>query len=101
MPKPRKNNYLTDDIKCKNNECELLNIGDEVYHVLDYPKNALGKKQSGNFRVGDVYWDDEPYEIGNIVLSSNNPPLYQLNKSNTDKLNTSVAYGRNELKEIK
>ena len=101
LPKPQKINYLDGDVRCQNNECELYNIGDKVYHVLDYPKNALGKKQNGGrFRVGDVRWDDKPHEIGNVILSSNNPPLYILKKPNSDKLNTTVAYGKNELRPI-
>jgi hypothetical protein len=100
LPKPIKRNYLHGDINCKNNECELLNIGDKVYHILDYPKDGLGKKQKGVFRVGDRRWDDKPLTIGNIILSTYNPPLYVLNKPDSDKLNTTVAYGKNELKPV-
>lgn len=100
LPKHAKLNFLSGDIKCKGYECDLLKTGDKVYHILDYPKNALGKKQRGGFRVGDIRWDDKPHEIGNVILSSYNPPLYMLNKTNSDKLNTTVAYGRNELKPI-
>jgi len=96
---PKSNeNYWNNDIKCKNKECELLNIGDKVYHVLDYPKNALGQKQNGGrFRVGDVRWDDKPKTIGHVILSTGNPPTYMLNKENSKELEKSVAYGRNEL----
>jgi hypothetical protein len=97
--KPPKTNtdYWNSDVKCKNSECELLDVGDKVYHILDYPKNALGKKQSGKFRVGDVRFDDKPKTIGHVILSTGNPPLYILNKENSNDLNKSVAYGRNEL----
>jgi hypothetical protein len=98
LPKPKHNkDYWIGDVKCKNNECNLLHEGDEVYNVLDYPKNALGEKQSGKFRVGDVRFDNKPKTIGRVILSTGNPPTYILNKVNSKELDNSVAYGRNEL----
>lgn len=43
-------------------------VGDIVYRLLDRPLNALGHKESGNFRTGDYRWDKKtPHKILKIL----------------------------------
>lgn len=41
-------------------------VGDSVHRLLDYPKNALGEKQSGTFRQGDFRYEVKPRKIKEI-----------------------------------
>lgn len=50
-----------------------FNVNDQVYRMLDYPKNALNKKQYGTFRVGDYKYDDEVQIIKQIFYLPGRP----------------------------
>jgi len=41
-------------------------VGDNVHRLLDYPMNALGQKQSGEFRVGDFRYETKARKIKQI-----------------------------------
>ena len=49
-------------------------INDLVHRLLDYPKNALGKKQSGTFRMGDFRYDVNPQKITRILYYAGDIP---------------------------
>ena len=45
-------------------------IGDKVHVILDKPKDALNKVQSGKFRTGDYRYDSKVREIEQILVYS-------------------------------
>lgn len=61
---------------CKGNTCDMLKEGTKVRVILDKPKNVLGEKQSGKFRVGDARWESEVRTIVQQIVKPGQPPLY-------------------------
>lgn len=55
----------------------IYNIGDMVYRKLDAPRDVLGQKLSGNFRMGDVKYDTTPRKIINVFYMGGRGPLYR------------------------
>ncbi|RZK24983.1 MAG: transposase [Flavobacterium sp.] len=54
-------------------------VGDVVHYQLQYPRDALGKKLGGKFRIGDEKWSREVKPIQNIFLKQDQPYFrYQL-----------------------
>ena len=54
-----------------------FDIGDVVYHQLDYPENALGHKQNtAVFRTGDYHFSKIPKKITKVILM-NDAPFYR------------------------
>ena len=68
-------------------------VGDLVYVSLQRPENALGEKQSGNFREGDYRWSNEPREITKVFYYSGKP--YYRYRVNTYK---GVSFQEDELR---
>ncbi len=81
---------------------EMLDLGTEVRKVLDYPISAHNKTRTDSkFRVGDIRFSPETYKIMHVILNPNTPILYMLNvKNHPNKIDTSVAYTRNQLQLI-
>jgi hypothetical protein len=95
-----KNKYNPlEDVAGNNVLIELLNIGDSVYKILDYPIKANDDKRVGSvFRSGDIRFSKDKFKIMNIILNPKMPVLYMLNKLNKpDKIDSSVAYTRSQL----
>ena len=81
--------------KCEGDACNLLQEGDSVRVILDYPINiATGKKLDGKFRKTDIRWSEKIHKIENIVIAPNQPPLYQLE-------GIQANYTKNQLKKVK
>ena len=78
---------------------ELLNIGDTVHKILDYPIRANDDKRVGSvFRSGDIRFSKDKFKIIHIILNPKMPVLYMLNKLNEpNKIDSSVAYTRSQL----
>ena len=78
---------------------ELLNIGDKVHKILDYPIRAHDDKRVGsNFRSGDIRFSKDKFKIMNIILNPKMPVLYMINKlDEPNKIDSSVAYTRSQL----
>jgi hypothetical protein len=78
---------------------ELLNIGDTVHKILDYPIRANDDKRVGSvFRSGDIRFSKDKFKIMHIILNPKMPVLYMLNKLNEpNKIDSTVAYTRSQL----
>lgn len=63
---------------CNEKRCELIPEGTKVRYALDYPINARGQRQHGEFRSGDIRWSTTTHKIDKIIMTSNQPPLYKL-----------------------
>ena len=87
------------DIAGNNTLIELLNIGDTVHKILDYPIRANDDKRVGSvFRSGDIRFSKDKFKIIHIILNPKMPVLYMLNKLNEpNKIDSSVAYTRSQL----
>ena len=80
---------------CNGDACNLLDIGAKVRHILDYPINFINKKRTGSlFRETDIRWSPDVHIITNILIKSNQPPLYVIDD------NENVAYTKNHLQLI-
>ena len=66
--------------------------------MLDYPIRANDDKRVGStFRSGDN-WTKDKFKIMHIILNPKMPVMYMLNKlDKPDKIDSSVAYTRNQL----
>jgi hypothetical protein len=54
-------------------------VGDKVHRMLDEPRNILGEKLGGRFRMGDQRYETRAREIEDIFLFENsNPYRYKL-----------------------
>lgn len=101
--KPNKNIYDPyKDIKSNNAIVEMIDIDTPVRKILDYPVNAFDKKRvDSKFRVGDIRWSPDIYNVKRVIFNPNMPLLYMLNKKDEpEKIDTSVAYTRNQLQLI-
>jgi hypothetical protein len=68
----------------------LFAIDDNVRVKLDYPINVVSGKGLGTaFRDTDIRFSKDIYQIKDVVLQPNQPPLYQLNNY---KPNTLYSY---------
>lgn len=90
---------IYEDIAGNEKMIELLEINDKVKVQLDYPiSSANDKKLIGKFRAGDIRYSKENFKIMHIILNPGMPPMYMVNdKNDDDKMNTRVAYTRNQL----
>jgi hypothetical protein len=52
-------------------------VNQNVYRLLELPKDALGKTQSGAFRTGDYRIDPEPHRISEIVYINGPGPTFR------------------------
>jgi hypothetical protein len=92
LKKPRK---LTGEVlPCKGSNCVLLDVGDAVRVKLDKPKNVMGEKEIGSFRVGDIRWENLIRHVEHVMLTPDEPPLYVI----TGKKN--VMYTRQQLQPV-
>lgn len=77
-PKALKNEGPT----CRENkgDCELLSEGDKVKIILDKPIDiTTGKRHAdSNWRVTDARWSKKNHTIEQVILRSNQPPLYRV-----------------------
>ena len=87
---------IDDKIKyppCSGIACDLLKVGDRVRIPLEHPINPdtnelLPTKQ---FRSNDIRYSPRIYDIVNVILKPNTPPLYMVNQK------YKVAYTRKQL----
>jgi hypothetical protein len=88
-----------EDVAGNKDFIKLLNIGDSVHKILDYPIRANDDKRVGsNFRSGDIRFSKDKFKIMHIILNPKMPVLYMLNKlDKPDKIDGSVAYTRSQL----
>ena len=88
-----------EDVAGNKDFIEILNIGDKVHKVLDFPIRANDDKRVGsNFRSGDIRFSKYKFKIMNIILNPKMPVLYMLNKlDKPNKIDSSVAYTRSQL----
>jgi len=68
----------------------ILEVGTKVRIKLDKPKGVLGEKLHGTFRATDIKWEPTIRTITNIILTPNQPVMYQVDKATT-------GYTRNQL----
>ena len=93
--KKKKKSANVNEFMCNGDACNLLDIGAKVRHILDYPINFINKKRTGSlFRETDIRWSPDVHIITNILIKSNQPPLYVIDN------NESVAYTKNHLQLI-
>jgi len=97
--KPSKKKYDPfEDVKGNDTLIKLLNVGDKVRKALDYPIQAHNDKRlTGRFRAGDIRYSKNLFTVKRVILNPGTVPLYQLNKPNSDEIDYSVAYTRNDL----
>lgn len=88
-------------MKCEGDACNILSLGTKVRVNLDYPIDyTSGNKLHGKFRITDIRWNPIIKTIKNILLLPGRPPLYLVNKDNSDKIDNSVAYTKNQLQVV-
>ena len=93
--KKKKKSANVNEFMCNGDACNLLDIGSKVRHILDYPINFINKKRTGSlFRETDIRWSPDVHIITNILIKSNQPPLYVIDN------NENVAYTKNHLQLI-
>lgn len=94
---------MLNDVVGSNFALDGFGLGQKVRKILDYPiDNATGKRLGSTFRAGDARFSNDIYIIKHIILNPNMPPMYMVNlKSNKNKIDTSVAYTKNQLIPIK
>ena len=93
--KKKKKSANVNEFMCNGDACNLLDIGAKVRHILDYPINFINKKRTGSlFRETDIRWSPDVHIITNILIKSNQPPLYFIDN------NENVAYTKNHLQLI-
>ena len=93
--KKKKKSANVNEFMCNGDACNLLDIGAKVRHILDYPINFINKKRTGSlFRETDIRWSPDVHIITNILIKSNQPPLYVIDN------NENVAYTKNHLQLI-
>jgi hypothetical protein len=79
LPKPRTKPIAETPMITKENQ-NLLNEGDKVRVILDYPKSASDDKRlyGNKFRTGDLRWSKTPHEIEQVNIRPGYPPLYKI-----------------------
>lgn len=71
---PRK--IITESPKCSGDTCNLLKKGDKVRIKLNQPIETTGTKLHGRFRTTDIKYTPRVYEIKEVLIKPNSPPLY-------------------------
>lgn len=71
----------------------ILVVGTKVRVKLDKPKGVLGEKLHGTFRATDIKWNPEIRTIRNIILTPNQPVMYQVEGETT-------GFTRNQLQVV-
>ena len=80
--KKKKKSEKVEKFMCNGDACNLLDIGAKVRHILDYPINFINKKRTGSqFRETDIRWSPDVHIITNILIKSNQPPLYVIDNN--------------------
>ena len=64
-------------------EKPIFEIGTKVRVKLDNPEDVRGGKLPGTFRAGDIRWKNKIYTITNIILTPNQPVMYQVDNETT------------------
>jgi hypothetical protein len=93
LPKPIDDAISPDPIINDYNK-KLLQKGDNVRILLDYPVDIHGKRVYGNFRSGDIRWSPQIYKITEVLLRPAMPPEYLTTKTNE------VAYSKEMLQKV-
>jgi hypothetical protein len=93
----RKRRKLTGKVLYTNKSKDLIPLHSKVRRILDYPIDATGKRIGNVFRGGDIRWNKTPQTVEKIILEPDLPPLYQLNKIGSDKIDNRVAYTKSQL----
>jgi hypothetical protein len=94
---------MMEDVVGTNFALDGLGLGEKVRIILNYPIDAAtGKRMGSIFRAGDVRYSNDIYIIKHIILNPNMPPMYMVNVKNyKNKIDTSVAYTKNQLLRVK
>jgi hypothetical protein len=61
----------------------ILEIGTKVRVKLDEPESVHGVPLQGHFRAGDIKWKNKISTITNILLTPNQPVMYQVDGETT------------------
>jgi len=86
-------NDINENVKCKGDQCHILQDGDKVRIPLDEPREVVdGKRLHGGFRVGDVRYDPKVRTINKVLLTPGQPPMYTVSNDNK-----TTAYSKNQL----
>ena len=90
---PMRNKNKGPTCRASKGDCVLLSKGDKVRVVLDKPIDTITGKRlpDQRWRIGDIRYSNTVYTIRQVILRSNQPPLYRL----SDSKNT--AYTRSQL----
>lgn len=101
--KPPKPLNMLNDVVGSKFALDGFELGQKVRKILDHPiDTATGKRMGSIFRAGDARFSNDIYIIKHIILNPNMPPMYMVNlKNNKDKIDTSVAYTKNQLLPVK
>lgn len=90
-----------EDVAGNTDLIEIYNVGDKVRKILDYPITAHDDKRiTGKFRSGDIRFSKDVFTIKHIILNPGMPPLYVVNKKNSDDIDSSVAYTKKQLLKV-
>ena len=73
------NHKYGDPIVSKGDE-DLLEAGTKVRIMLDKPRELLGVKLSGKFRMGDIRWNPKIYSVETFLFVPEQPVMYRLNE---------------------
>ena len=85
------------DPVCKGLSCEILPRGTKVLVMLEEPRDIEGNRLPGRFRKTDIKYNLKLREIKEVLIKSNNPPLYLLDGSHGTLKVEPIAYTRNQL----
>ena len=93
---------LTDEIITTEYSRDLIPLDTHVRRILDYPINAYNSKRINDyrFRSGDQRFSQDDQVVKHIILNPDMPPMYQLNKVGTDKIDGRVAYTKSQLEVV-
>ena len=82
--------------KCKGDACELLKVDDKVRIPLEHPVHPKTGEPypTKKFRSNDIRYDPKVYEIENVILKPNTPPLYMVNQKDR------VAYTKKQIEPL-
>jgi hypothetical protein len=92
---PTEDNFNPIKVKEKTLASDVLPEGTPVRIQLDNPVDAVKTKRlHGNFRIGDIRWENVIRKITRIYLRPDFPPMYEVDNDGN------VAYTRNQLQVV-
>jgi hypothetical protein len=72
----------------------IIPVDTKVRVILEEPRDIQGTKQHGNFRKGDIRWENKTREIEQLSLRPNQPPMYIIDGIDN------VAYTKEQLQVV-